>query len=165
MATETTVRLVDDLDGSDAVETVGFALDGADFEIDLSEAHADELRSALAEFVGAARRVQQQRQARVKAPKASSETSDAREWLLTNGYEVKAKGRIPVDLVDVWRQNKDEPQEATEAKELAAGEPNPLDTSDVAIVAWHQVKGHKVPDGGKVNSLMRDRYLKAHEAA
>ena len=37
MAQRVNVVLVDDIDGSDAVETVSFALDGVDYEIDLSE--------------------------------------------------------------------------------------------------------------------------------
>ena len=40
MAQRVNVILVDDLDGGDAVETVSFGLDGVDYEIDLSEAHA-----------------------------------------------------------------------------------------------------------------------------
>ena len=57
MAQRVNVVLVDDLDGSDAVETVSFALDGVDYEIDLNAAHADALREALAPYVGHARKV------------------------------------------------------------------------------------------------------------
>jgi hypothetical protein len=49
--------IIDDLDGSDAEGTVRFALDGAEYEIDLNAGHAKELRDALARYVGAARRV------------------------------------------------------------------------------------------------------------
>jgi len=41
------VTLEDDIDGSPAVETVSFALDGAAYEIDLSRPHAQTLRDAL----------------------------------------------------------------------------------------------------------------------
>ncbi|GAA1843680.1 histone-like nucleoid-structuring protein Lsr2 [Asanoa iriomotensis] len=51
MAKETIVKLVDDIDGSTASQTVEFALDGVAFEIDLSDANADKLRRALAPFV------------------------------------------------------------------------------------------------------------------
>ena len=57
MATMTTVTLVDDLDGSEASESVSFALDGASYEIDLSEDNAEKLRDALAGYVASARRV------------------------------------------------------------------------------------------------------------
>jgi Lsr2 len=48
---------IDDLDGSAAEGTVRFDLDGAEYEIDLNTKHAQELRDALARYVGAARRV------------------------------------------------------------------------------------------------------------
>ena len=50
------IRLVDDLDGEVADETVEFGVDGKNYEIDLSTANAKKLRDALAEFVAAARR-------------------------------------------------------------------------------------------------------------
>jgi hypothetical protein len=50
-------RLVDDIDGSQAVTTVSFALDGRSYEIDLSESHLSALQQALAPFVSAARAV------------------------------------------------------------------------------------------------------------
>jgi hypothetical protein len=57
LAQHVTTRLVDDLDGSDAVATVSFSLDGRSFEIDLSEGHLAELRTALEPFVTVARRL------------------------------------------------------------------------------------------------------------
>ena len=47
------IRLVDDLDGEVADETVEFGVDGKNYEIDLSTANAKKLRDALAEFVAA----------------------------------------------------------------------------------------------------------------
>ena len=44
MAKKTTITLIYDIDGSEAQETVRFALDGTAYEIDLTTAHADELR-------------------------------------------------------------------------------------------------------------------------
>jgi hypothetical protein len=53
---------VDDLDGSiSADETVRFAIDGEDYEIDLSAVHAAELRYSLNIYVGAARRLRARR--------------------------------------------------------------------------------------------------------
>lgn len=54
MASKTVVELFDDLDGGRADETVSFALDGVDYEIDLSTAHARALREILAEYVAKA---------------------------------------------------------------------------------------------------------------
>ena len=68
MATKTTVKLVDDLDGFEASESVAFSLDGASYEIDLSEKNAKKLRDALAAYVAHARRVDDER--RVRHPEA-----------------------------------------------------------------------------------------------
>ncbi len=55
MAKTVIVKLTDDLDGSDAEETVTFAVDGRSYEIDLSSANAAALREALRPFVAKAR--------------------------------------------------------------------------------------------------------------
>ena len=49
--------LVDDLDNSDADETVTFALDGVTYEIDLNTKNSAKLRAALDPFVAAGRRL------------------------------------------------------------------------------------------------------------
>ena len=58
MAQKVVVELVDDLNGtvSDDISTVSFALDGAVYEIDLTEDNAERLRDTIADFVSAARR-------------------------------------------------------------------------------------------------------------
>ena len=49
MAQKVQVLLVDDLDGSEATETVSFGLDGVAYEIDLSSGNAGQLRTELAQ--------------------------------------------------------------------------------------------------------------------
>ena len=56
MAQKVQVLLVDDLDGSEATETVAFGLDGASYEIDLSTGNAGKLRKELAHYVEHARK-------------------------------------------------------------------------------------------------------------
>ena len=56
MAQITHVKLVDDLDGGEAAESVAFSLDGKSYEIDLSDKHAAALRDAFAPFISSARR-------------------------------------------------------------------------------------------------------------
>ena len=51
MAQQTTVRFIDDLDGSEAVGTVTFSLDNRAYEIDLSDENTDKLHEALAPFI------------------------------------------------------------------------------------------------------------------
>jgi nucleoid-associated protein Lsr2 len=56
MAREVIEKLVDDLDGGDAMETVSFALDGTLFEIDLSKKNAAAFRKLFDRYVKAGRR-------------------------------------------------------------------------------------------------------------
>jgi hypothetical protein len=56
MAQEITVELQDDLDGGPAGETVRFAVDGSEYEIDLSNKHAAAFRRKLAPFIEDRRR-------------------------------------------------------------------------------------------------------------
>src|SRR6185295_17977089 len=103
MAQITEVRLLDDLDGGEAAESVSFSLDGKSYEIDLSEKHAAALRDAFAPFVSSARRAGGS--AGVSRPRMSArssagsgrpraETTAIREWATANGLEVSARGRI-----------------------------------------------------------------------
>ena len=57
MAQKVSIVLIDDIDGSDAVETVSFGLDGTSYEIDLNKKNAAALRDALAGYVGHGRKV------------------------------------------------------------------------------------------------------------
>jgi hypothetical protein len=57
LARHVMTRLVDDIDGSQAVTTLSFSLDGLSYEIDLSESHLDAFQQALAPFVRVARKV------------------------------------------------------------------------------------------------------------
>ena len=57
MAQKVNIVLVDDLDGTEATETVAFGLDGTTYEIDLNDANAAALREALSGYVGHARKV------------------------------------------------------------------------------------------------------------
>ena len=52
MAQKIQTLFIDDLDGSAAEGTVRFGLDGTEYEIDLNEEHAKELREALARLCG-----------------------------------------------------------------------------------------------------------------
>jgi hypothetical protein len=103
MAQKIQTLFIDDLDGSEAEGTVRFALDGAEYEIDLNAQHAQALRDALAPFVGAARRAggSARRPARGgrRAPASGLNTTEVREWAKAQGIEVKDRGRVPAELV------------------------------------------------------------------
>jgi hypothetical protein len=51
MAKTVIVKLTDDIDGGDADETVQFALDGRNYEVDLSSANASKLREAFKPYI------------------------------------------------------------------------------------------------------------------
>jgi hypothetical protein len=51
VAREVTETLIDDLDGGKAAETITLGLDGAQYEIDLSNKNATAFRKSLARFV------------------------------------------------------------------------------------------------------------------
>ena len=103
MAQKIQTLLVDDLDASAAEETVRLGLDGADYEIDLNAGHAQELRNALARYVGAARRpggtARRPTPGARRGPASGLNTTEVREWAKAQGIEVKDRGRVPADLV------------------------------------------------------------------
>jgi len=55
MAQSTLTYLTDDIDGSDADETVRFALDGKSYEIDLNKKNATALRRSFKPYIEAGR--------------------------------------------------------------------------------------------------------------
>src|SRR5450755_2326576 len=103
MAQKVQTFFVDDIDGGEAAGTVRFGLDGTDYEIDLSTAHADALRKALEEYIGAGRKVGgRARRGHGSGRRTASgapNSSDVREWAKTQGIEVKDRGRVPAELV------------------------------------------------------------------
>jgi hypothetical protein len=98
---------IDDIDGGEAEGTVRFALDGAEYEIDLSAQHSDELHKALTNYITHARKVagaQRQRAARGRRSAASSlDTAKVREWAKQNGLDIKDRGRVPADVVEKYQ--------------------------------------------------------------
>ncbi len=115
MAQQTTVALVDDIDGTKGTETIQFGIDGQQFEIDLNSKNAKALRKALADFTAAARPVKlssiaggrtagsprRKNAAKATAPAARAskdETAAIRAWAADNGFAVAARGRISADV-------------------------------------------------------------------
>lgn len=100
MAQKVNIILVDDIDGSDAEETVTFGLDGNNYSIDLNAENAQELRDALAPFIGHARRegATRGRRARKSGSSAGASAADIRAWARDNDYEVSERGRVPAEV-------------------------------------------------------------------
>ena len=55
------VSTIDPTDGSQADVTIRFGLDGAEFELNLSMAHAEELRRTLGPYIKVARKIGSER--------------------------------------------------------------------------------------------------------
>lgn len=100
------VRLIDDIDGELAAETVEFGIDGKSYQIDLSGTNAEKLRDGLAEFVASARRSGGRRGS--SAPAARKPTIDReqnqaiREWARKRGETISDRGRIPGRIVEAF---------------------------------------------------------------
>lgn len=109
MAQKVTTHLVDDLTGDTindgAGRTVQFAFDGSSYEIDLTDANAENLRAALSDYIAAARKVSG-RNARAsgaaKGRNASEDLAKIRVWAMANGHSVAARGRISQEVRDAY---------------------------------------------------------------
>ncbi len=103
MAQKIQTLFVDDLDGSEAEGTVHFGLDGTQYEIDLSPAHAKELRATLARYTEAARKISGTARRPARRGRSATanghSTTEVRDWAKAQGIEVKDRGRVPADVV------------------------------------------------------------------
>ena len=106
MAQKVNIVLVDDIDGNDADETVSFALDGKEYEIDLNSANAQKLRDALAPFVGHARRASGGRAGgrgrRSRSDSSGASPAEIREWARQNGWDVPDRGRVAAEVREAY---------------------------------------------------------------
>lgn len=118
------VLFIDDLDGGEAAGTVRFALDGADYEIDLSTIHEDELRKELEPFIEHARQLrtspagQRPGARRHRTAQSRDDNARMRAWLRANGYDVESRGKVPG-----WQQERYDQQIPAGADDVTANEP------------------------------------------
>jgi hypothetical protein len=135
MARQIITKLLDDLDGGEADETVSFAMDGVAYTIDLSARNASEFRELMARFQDAGTRTGRSgspaqlksygkpvtHMASVAAQR--DENTKIRKWAEENGYDVSDRGRIPINVVEAFRDKVPHPSkvaaDAAEAKAAA----------------------------------------------
>jgi hypothetical protein len=110
MARKVQVHLLDDIDGTQAEETLKFGLDGTLYEIDLNAKHADKLRASLAQYVANARRMGRGQvvatsRGRGQTPvRSDREQNQAiRDWAKAKGLDVSDRGRIPANIVEQYQ--------------------------------------------------------------
>lgn len=107
MAKKTVVTLTDDIDGSEAAETVEFGIDGFLYGIDLSEEHAEELRDRLTAYreFGTGLGKYHTRSAASALPKRvqrhgeKERNRDIRRWAEENNLPVKARGKLSDSVI------------------------------------------------------------------
>ena len=112
MAKETVTKLIDDLDGGEAHETVKFALDGQAYEIDLSSKNASKLRNALAPYLDSAKRLNVRTGAligrsgarRAGAVGDREQNQAIRTWAQRKGLDVSSRGRIKQEVVEMYHR-------------------------------------------------------------
>ena len=103
MAQKVTVTLEDDLTGGPAEQTIRFAFDGTDYEIDLNAKNAAALSKQLAPYLEHARRagrVPARRPGRSAAGRQRS--GDIRAWAKEHGLAVSERGRIPASVAEQY---------------------------------------------------------------
>jgi hypothetical protein len=104
MAHRVTVALEDDLDGGPAAETVRFAYEGTDYEIDLSTKNVAAFQRQLAPFIEHARRAGRAASRRPRRTAASRQRSgDIRAWAKEHGIALSERGRIPANVVEQYQ--------------------------------------------------------------
>jgi hypothetical protein len=104
MAQKIHIVLEDDLDGSAAVETVTFGLDGTSYEIDLNKKNAAALRDALSVYVGHGRKVGNapRRGRKASAPVSGTSAREIRDWARSNGLSVPDRGRVSAEVREAF---------------------------------------------------------------
>lgn len=107
MARKVVVELVDDIDGTEFGgdgESIGYAFDGVEYQIDLKDEHAKEFRETLEYYIAHSTRVggRKHRSDRPVNPTAgkrqSGEAKKIRDWAIEQGYELSSRGRIPAEI-------------------------------------------------------------------
>ena len=137
MAQKVVVALVDDLTGDQADETISFGVDGKNYEIDLSSANAKKLRDAFARYVEAARRPSgRTRRSSGRAGSAPSgraagdreQNQAIREWARKRGMQVNDRGRIPADVVQAYRAERQQGHDQGGRQSASAHHPHVVPT-------------------------------------
>jgi hypothetical protein len=105
------VVLTDDLDGSEATQTLSYTVDGQEYEIDLSEENVQRFHEALEPFVSQSRQVERRpaptRRGRGDGRRRSSASGredipQIREWAESQGMDVSARGRVRRYIIDAY---------------------------------------------------------------
>lgn len=109
MATTTITKKTDDIDGTEATDTIHLGYEGVDYTIDLNEDNATRLDDILREFIAVAEKISPDKVDRPKRGRGKSagaigtQGPKIRKWAGENGFEVSPRGRIPVEIIDAYK--------------------------------------------------------------
>ncbi len=112
MAKQTVIHMTDDLDGSEATQTVEFSYRGKSYSIDLNDANASDFDDALAPYITAAEKAGSGspsrsggRRATAPRQRSSNEVDPkaVRAWAEANGVSISPRGRIKADVLEQYR--------------------------------------------------------------
>lgn len=108
MARNVVIDIIDDIDGTKDAEEVRFALNGAEYTIDLSKKNRSALEKALQPFIDAGTKVSSRRPRRSN-PTTKNASRDGsrdlgaiREWAKAQGISVSDRGRIPAHVLEQY---------------------------------------------------------------
>ena len=102
MARQVYTRLIDDLDGSEATDTLRFGYEGNEYEVDLCGEHLESFEDFLAPYIEHGRRLPElhrRRRGRSETHRRSRDLSVIRRWAREQGYQVRDRGRIAGDIL------------------------------------------------------------------
>jgi len=118
VAKRVTTQLVDDIDGSiidnESGETIGFAVNGVEYSIDLKARNAQEFHRKLDYYIKYAARVGGRKRKPVPAATATTtatgeraardreQTRAIRQWAFDNGHTLSRRGRIPANIEQAY---------------------------------------------------------------
>jgi len=114
MAKRTVTVMTDDIDGSEASQSIDFSYRGKSYSVDLNDKHAEELDEMMAPYISAAGQNagggrRSSRSSSASRSRTSSGSSDVdakqvRAWAKANGVEVSPRGRISASVIEQYRQ-------------------------------------------------------------
>jgi hypothetical protein len=105
VASRTITTLTDDIDGSNADETVTFAFKGSQYEIDLSKKNVDKMVKALQPYTTAARKSGGRPSGTGRTTNRGADKDQLakiREWARASGHPVSDRGRISATIQEAY---------------------------------------------------------------
>lgn len=96
--------LIDDIDGTEAAETIAFALGRQSYEIELNERHIAELRADFEKWIAKARKVGGRRGRSAGGGATNSDAAKIRKWAMQRGIVLSNRGRIPLEIRDQYQR-------------------------------------------------------------